>query len=68
MMSMELLLAIVGTLIGFIVGILCYFMQGILHEMKILNEKLITTVSNQEWHYKAITELQVKVLELERKC
>lgn len=65
-MSNEVLLTVIGVLVTFIVSILCYFLKGILDEMKSMNVELVKVVKNQEWHYKAITELQAKVLELEK--
>lgn len=46
-------------------GILCYFLKGILEEMKKLNDKLLVVVANQEWHYKAIIDLQSRMIKME---
>lgn len=47
------------------VGLLVHFLNGILKEMKSMNDKLIKVVSNQEWHYTAIKDLQERVRDLE---
>lgn len=59
------LFSIIGVLIAFVVGILCYFLKGILDEMKDMNSQIIKVITNQEWHYKSILELQKKVADLE---
>lgn len=57
-MDNAFLLSVVGVLISFVIAILCFFLKGILGEMKSLNDKLIKVVTNQEWHFKSILELQ----------
>lgn len=64
-MSDSILFTIIGSLITLIVAILCYFLKEILSEMKAFNVKIATVISNQEWHYKSILELQKKVSVLE---
>lgn len=59
------LLSVVGILVSFVVTILCYFLKGILEEMKSMNTQLVKVVANQEWHYKSILELQEKVQALD---
>lgn len=44
--------------------VLGFFLQGILAEMKKLNDRLIQVVTNQEWHYREILKLQDDVTKL----
>lgn len=46
------------------VVVLGFFLQGILAEMKKLNDRLIQVVTNQEWHYREILKLQDDVAKL----
>ena len=62
----AILLSVVGVLVSFVVAILCYFLKGILEEMKSMNLKLVNVITNQEWHYKSIIELQAKVESLDK--
>jgi hypothetical protein len=63
-MDNTVLLSIVGILISFVITILCYFLKGILDEMKYLNSQLIEVVTNQRWHYSSIVELQSNVAKI----
>lgn len=63
--TMTLLLNIIGVLVIFVITILCYFLKCILDQMKELNNKLLSVVTNQEWHHEAIKDLQSKVRNLE---
>lgn len=63
---MSFLLSVVGVLVAFVVTILCYFLKGILDQMKKLNDQLLEVVSNQKWHYEAILELKDKVAILDK--
>jgi hypothetical protein len=51
-------------LLGLGVTVLGFFLQGILAEMKKLNDRLIQVVTNQEWHYREILNLKEDVARL----
>ncbi len=63
----KILIILIGFLASGAVGLLCYFLKGILDEMKDMNAQIIKVITNQEWHYKSILELQEKVSELEKR-
>lgn len=67
----DILINVVIGLVSFLcaggIGLLCYFLNGIYGEMKKLNNKLIQVVTNQEWHYSKITELENRVTRIENK-
>jgi hypothetical protein len=71
---LNILLSVAGFLASLSFGVLCWFLKDIKStlkdisdEMTELNLKLVEVVSNQEWHYSAIKELQGRVSALETK-
>lgn len=64
---LTILLSTLGFLLTGCLTLLCVFLRGIYGEMKGLNDKLLTVVNNQEWHYSAILQLQTRVSNLENK-
>ena len=73
-MAEKILLGIVAFLASGAIGLLCYFLKGVsanlasgVIEMQLLNQKLVKVVTNQEWHFKAIIELQDKEKEADKR-
>lgn len=66
-MESQFLLAALGSLSSLLVAVLCFFLKGIYEEMKSMNAQLIKVVSNQEWHYNKIVDLESRVRVLEKK-
>ena len=71
MTANEVLVNIALSLIAFLgvggISLLCYFLKGIYDEMRKLNNKLIEVITNQEWHYNKINELDSRLTRLENK-